>query len=54
MGASAEVKVLIKQSATEVRQGSRLVAAAAGKPNTLLDYLETNSTLIEFIVSASQ
>ena len=54
MWGAAEVKVLIKQSATEVSQDSRLVAATDGKPNTILYYLGTNSTLIESIVSASQ
>lgn len=54
MWGAAEVKVLIKQSAAEVSQDSRLVAAAAGKPNTILDSFETNSTRIESIVSVSQ
>ena len=52
--ASAEVKVLIEQSATEVGQGSRLVADAAGKLKAILDSVETNSTLIQSIASASQ
>ena len=54
MEAYAEVKVLIKQSATEVSQDSRLVAATDGKPNTIMSSVGTNSTLIESIVSARQ
>jgi len=52
--ASAEVKVLIEQSATEVTQGSRLVADAAGKLKAILESVESNSTLIQSIASASQ
>ncbi|MDV3251622.1 HAMP domain-containing protein [Devosia sp. BK] len=52
--ASAEVKALIEQSANEVGQGSRLVADAAGKLRAILDSVESNSTLIQSIATASQ
>ena len=53
-GASAEVKQLIEQSASEVGSGSRLVAEAAGKLVAMLDSVKENSTLIEGIASASK
>jgi methyl-accepting chemotaxis protein len=52
--ASAEVKVLIEQSASEVTGGSRLVAEATAKLTSMLDGVRESATLIEAISSASQ
>ncbi len=53
-GASAEVKALIEQSASEVGGGSRLVADAASKLVAMLDAVKENSALIEGIASAGR
>jgi len=47
--ASADVKVLIEQSANEVRGGSRLVADAAAKLTGMLDAIRDNTTALEAI-----
>jgi methyl-accepting chemotaxis protein len=51
--ASSEVKVLIEQSAGEVNNGSRLVASAAGKLQSILGAVEENSGLMQGISEAS-
>jgi len=53
-GASAEVKVLIEQSAHEVSGGSRLVSDAAAKLVAMLDAVKENATLIDGIALASR
>jgi methyl-accepting chemotaxis protein len=52
--ASAEVKVLIEQSASEVSGGSRLVAAATDRLNQMLIGVKESASLISAISSASQ
>jgi len=52
--ASAEVKGLIEQSGTEVANGSRLVAEAAGKLVTMLEAAKESSQLIDGIATASR
>ena len=47
--ASADVKVLIEQSANEVRGGSRLVADAAAKLTGMLDAIRDNTNALEAI-----
>jgi methyl-accepting chemotaxis protein len=46
---SAEVKVLIEQSANEVKSGSRLVADASSKLQVMLEHARTNLELLEGI-----
>ena len=52
--ASSEVKVLIEQSATEVRAGSKLVADAGERLTAMLDGVRENTVLINRIAAASQ
>ena len=52
--ASADVKVLIEQSATEVAGGSKLVAEAAGKLGAILDGIRENSLVMEGIARDSK
>ncbi|MGV8833534.1 MAG: methyl-accepting chemotaxis protein [Devosia sp.] len=52
--ASADVKVLIEQSANEVRDGSRLVADAADRLSGMLDGVRASSTLMDGISRDSQ
>jgi methyl-accepting chemotaxis protein len=52
--ASADVKVLIEQSANEVRGGSRLVADAADKLGAMLTGIRANSALIDGIARDSR
>jgi methyl-accepting chemotaxis protein len=52
--ASSEVKVLIEQSANEVTGGSRLVAEASQKLESMLSGVKESAALIEAIASASQ
>ncbi len=52
--ASSEVKVLIEQSAEEVSGGSRLVADAAGKLETMLEAVRENALLMKDISAASR
>jgi methyl-accepting chemotaxis protein len=52
--ASRDVKVLIEESATEVRGGSRLVADAASKLDAMLGASRANTSLIEGIARESQ
>ncbi len=52
--ASSEVKVLIEQSATEVRTGSKLVADAGERLTAMLDGVRENTVLINGIAAASQ
>ncbi|MGV8833126.1 MAG: methyl-accepting chemotaxis protein [Devosia sp.] len=52
--ASAEVKVLIEQSASEVQGGSRLVAEAAAKLTAMLDAARSNNALMEGIARDSR
>jgi len=52
--ASADVKVLIEQSASEVRDGSRLVADAADRLNGMLEGVRASSTLMDGISRDSQ
>lgn len=53
-GASSEVKILIEQSANEVKSGSRLVSDATEKLANMLDGIRENSRLINGIAVASQ
>jgi methyl-accepting chemotaxis protein len=52
--ASSEVKVLIEQSAEEVRGGSRLVAEAAGTLTSMLEGVRQNSAALDTIAKASR
>ncbi|MBU1304473.1 MAG: PAS domain-containing protein, partial [Alphaproteobacteria bacterium] len=52
-GASSEVKALIEQSANDVKDGSRLVADAAGKLTSMLGSARENTELMRAIASAS-
>jgi methyl-accepting chemotaxis protein len=52
--ASAEVKVLIEQSGTEVAGGSRLVAEAAGKLTAMLEGARKNYDLLQGIARESR
>jgi methyl-accepting chemotaxis protein len=52
--ASAEVKVLIEQSSTEVGSGSRLVTDAASKLEAILEAVQENSDLMQGISGASR
>ncbi|WP_224705437.1 methyl-accepting chemotaxis protein [Devosia aquimaris] len=52
-GASSEVKALIEQSANDVKDGSRLVADAAGKLTSMLSSARENTELMNAIASAS-
>jgi methyl-accepting chemotaxis protein len=51
--ASSEVKALIEQSGTEVSAGSKLVAEAASKLETMLDAVRSNRSLLEGIARDS-
>ena len=53
-GASSEVKVLIEQSAKEVKGGSRLVAEASGKLDAMLTAVRENVGLINRIAEKSR
>ena len=52
--ASSDVKILIEQSATEVRNGSKLVSNAAGQLATVLSAADANASLIQSIAKASR
>jgi methyl-accepting chemotaxis protein len=52
--ASADVKVLIEQSANEVKSGSKLVGDAAGKLKAMLDAARGNNGLLESIARESR
>ena len=52
--ASSEVKALIEQSASEVANGSRLVASAAEKLSAMLEAVKENSTLMQGIAHDSR
>ena len=52
--ASADVKTLIEQSATEVKGGSRLVADAAEKLNAILEAARTSNDLMHSIAQESR
>ena len=52
--ASADVKLLIEQSAGEVKGGSRLVADAAAKLTTMLEAIRGNSAAMEAIARESR
>jgi methyl-accepting chemotaxis protein len=52
--ASSEVKVLIEQSADEVRTGSKLVGDAAGKLKAMLEEVRDNNGLLESIANDSR
>ncbi len=52
--ASSEVKALIEQSATEVNSGSKLVAHAANKLETMLDAVRRNRELLDAIAKESR
>jgi len=52
--ASAEVKALIEQSASEVSGGAKLVAAAVDKLATMLTGIRENAELIDGIAQATQ
>ncbi|MGV8951828.1 MAG: methyl-accepting chemotaxis protein, partial [Cypionkella sp.] len=52
--ASSEVKLLIEQSASEVRSGSKLVSDAGAKLTVMLEGVRENTDLINGIASASQ
>ena len=51
--ASADVKVLVEQSASEVRGGSKLVSDAAARLAEMLEAARQNSVLVEGIARAS-
>ncbi|WP_193336516.1 methyl-accepting chemotaxis protein [Devosia beringensis] len=53
-GASADVKVLVDQSAIEVATGSRLVSDAAEKLHAMVDSVQESTGLIGQIASATQ
>jgi len=52
--ASADVKVLIEQSAQEVGSGSKLVADAAGKLAAMQEAVRANTALLDDIANASR
>ncbi len=52
--ASSEVKVLIEQSASEVRSGSKLVSDAAGKLEAMLSAVRENNAALGAITRASR
>ena len=52
--ASSDIKVLIQQSASEVDNGSRLVADASGKLGAMLDAVRQNNALLGGIALASR
>ncbi len=52
--ASADVKTLIEQSAQEVSGGTRLVADAAGKLNSMLESIRDNTQALEAIARDSR
>ncbi|KKC38882.1 chemotaxis protein [Devosia epidermidihirudinis] len=52
--ASSEVKLLVEQSANEVLGGSRLVADATSKLQTMLEGVKENDSLVQGISRASQ
>jgi methyl-accepting chemotaxis protein len=52
--ASAEIKGLIEQSATEVTAGSRLVSDAADKLSGMLEAVQRNHALLESIAAESR
>ncbi|WP_375452400.1 methyl-accepting chemotaxis protein [uncultured Devosia sp.] len=52
--ASADVKVLIEQSANEVKSGSRLVGDASGKLKAMLEAVRGNNGLLESIARESR
>ena len=52
--ASSEVKALIEQSATEVSGGTRLVAAAAGRLEAMLEAVRGNRQMLEDIARDSR
>lgn len=52
--APSDVKKLIEQLATEVFSGTKLVAEATGKLNTMFDGIRENDVLIQGISQASQ
>jgi methyl-accepting chemotaxis protein len=52
--ASSEVKVLIEQSAVEVKTGSKLVGDAAGKLKVMLEAARGNNGLLESIANDSR
>ncbi|MEP7241265.1 MAG: methyl-accepting chemotaxis protein [Devosia sp.] len=52
--ASAEVKLLVEKSGTEVRGGSKLVADAAGRLTSILGAVRENSTLMGAISQATR
>jgi len=52
--ASADVKQLVERSASEVRDGSKLVAHAAGKLHAMLGAVRENNLLLESIAKASR
>ncbi|SEQ26141.1 methyl-accepting chemotaxis sensory transducer with Pas/Pac sensor [Devosia sp. YR412] len=51
--ASADVKLLVEQSASEVKNGSQLVSDAAGRLSDMQVAVEQNSALVEAIARAS-
>jgi methyl-accepting chemotaxis protein len=52
--ASSEVKVLIEQSASEVRNGTRLVADVAGRLGEIIDGVRQTASVMETIASDSR
>ena len=52
--ASADVKVLIEQSANEVKSGSKLVGDAAGKLKAMLEAARGNNGLLDSIATESR
>jgi len=52
--ASADVKVLVEQSATEVASGSKLVADATEKLTAMVKSVHHSATLVQDIAAASQ
>jgi methyl-accepting chemotaxis protein len=52
--ASSDIKMLIEQSAAEVRGGTRLVADAAGRLLKVQEAIRANATLLDTIARASR
>jgi len=53
-GASSDIKVLIEQSATEVRGGTQKVAEAAQKLGSVQEAIQDNARLLQAIAEASR
>ncbi|WP_082092786.1 methyl-accepting chemotaxis protein [Devosia epidermidihirudinis] len=52
--ASSDIKALIEQSSTEVRNGARLVSDVAGRLTEIIDHVRTSASLMESIAGDSR